>query len=171
TRRRDWWTLAVIGCGMALFFAGAEAPRVTSPDPMRGNLMAAGSGLCWALTLAGFRWQAGKGAGSLATVAGGNCLAALFCLPMALPVVSSTSTDWLVVGYLGIFQIGLAYLLLTRGVRGVPAMEASLLLMLEPALNPVWAWMLHGETPGLYSIAGAALIFAATLARVIIARR
>ncbi|MBK5292320.1 MAG: DMT family transporter, partial [Acidobacteriia bacterium] len=83
TRRRDWWTLAVIGCGMALFFAGAEAPRATAPDPMRGNLMAAGSGLCWALTLAGFRWLAGKGAGSLATVAGGNCLAALFCLPMA----------------------------------------------------------------------------------------
>ena len=173
-QRRDWWTLAVIGCGMALFFAGAEAPRITAPDPRGGNLLAAGAGLSWALTLGGLRWIAGKSGdqdGGLATVAGGNCLAALVCLPMALPVTASTSLDWLVVSYLGIFQIGLAYLLLTRGVRGVPALEVSLLIMLEPALNPVWTWLVHGEAPGCYSIGGGALILAATVWRGITARR
>ena len=45
------------------------------------------------------------------------------------------------------FQIGLAYGCLIEGLRGVPALEASLLLLLEPVLNPVWAWMVHGERP------------------------
>ena len=44
-------------------------------------------------------------------------------------------------------QIGLAYLLLTAAVRHVPAFEVSLLLLVEPALNPVWSWLVHGETP------------------------
>ena len=72
--------------------------------------------------------------------------------------------DWLVVLYLGAIQIGLAYVLLTRAMRRVPAMEASLLLLVEPALNPVWAAALHGEHPGGWSIAGGVLILAATSA-------
>ena len=51
------------------------------------------------------------------------------------------------IGYLGVFQIGLAYLLLSTGIRHLPALEASVLLLAEPALNPVWAWLVHGETP------------------------
>ena len=42
----------------------------------------------------------------------------------------------------------------------VRAFEASLLLLLEPVLNPIWAWMVHGERPGVWSIAGAAVILA-----------
>ena len=47
-------------------------------------------------------------------------------------------------------------------MRRVPAFEASLLLLLEPVLNPVWAWLVHGERPGAWSLAGGALILAAT---------
>jgi drug/metabolite transporter, DME family len=45
----------------------------------------------------------------------------------------------------------------------VPAFEASALLLLEPALNPVWAWMVHGERPGAWALAGGGLILAASL--------
>jgi drug/metabolite transporter (DMT)-like permease len=75
------------------------------------------------------------------------------------------AVDWAVVLYLGIFQIGAAYLLLSAGIRHVPALEASVLLLLEPALNPVWSWLVHGETPGAWSIAGGVLILGATLLR------
>ena len=50
--------------------------------------------------------------------------------------------------YLGVFQIALAYLCLTRAIQRVPAFEAATLLLLEPALNPVWAWLMLSENPG-----------------------
>jgi drug/metabolite transporter (DMT)-like permease len=84
---------------------------------------------------------------------------------MALPVLQSRPADWLIVGYLGVFQIGLAYVWLTIGVRRVPALEASLLLLLEPVLNAVWAWLVHGERPGPWSLAGCLVILLATSAR------
>jgi drug/metabolite transporter (DMT)-like permease len=101
----------------------------------------------------------------MATVAAGNALAFLIALPMALPITRSETADWVVIAYLGVFQVGLAYVFVTRGVRGVPAFEASLLLMVEPALNPVWAYLLHSERPGSFAIAGGVLILGATLIR------
>ena len=92
----------------------------------------------------------------------GNIFAALVCLPMALPVAGRRPTDWAVVAFLGVFQIGVAYLFLIRGLDRVSAFEASLLLLLEPVLNPIWAWLVHGERPGVWSIAGAAVILLAT---------
>jgi drug/metabolite transporter (DMT)-like permease len=73
--------------------------------------------------------------------------------------------DWAIIFYLGIFQIGLAYVCMTFGVRRLPALETSLLLLLEPVLNAVWAWMIHGERPGPWSLAGCAIILGATLLR------
>ncbi len=50
--------------------------------------------------------------------------------------------------YLGVFQIALAYLFVTSALRAIPALEASLILLIEPALNPLWAWVFQGERPG-----------------------
>ena len=63
----------------------------------------------------------------------------------------------------GIFQIGIAYALVTVGLRRVPALQASLLLLIETALNPVWTWALLGEVPTSYALAGGALIVAGTI--------
>jgi drug/metabolite transporter (DMT)-like permease len=79
--------------------------------------------------------------------------------------------DWVVVGYLGLFQIGLAYVAMTRGLRRSPAFEASLLLLLEPVLNSVWAWLVHAERPGQASLLGCTLILITSLATVFRARR
>jgi drug/metabolite transporter (DMT)-like permease len=167
-RGRDLAFMTPVALGMALFFVGAEAPAATAPDPARGNLLALLSGLTWALTLVGLRWMGNRAGGdgsAVPTVVAGNLIAFLACLPMALPVAHSTPGDWAAVGYLGVFQIGAAYLLLTAGIRHVPALEASVLLLLEPALNPVWAWLTQGETPGAWALAAGALILGATLLR------
>jgi len=37
------------------------------------------------------------------------------------------------------------------------------LLLVEPALSPIWAWLVHGERPGRWSLAGGALILGACL--------
>jgi DME family drug/metabolite transporter len=114
----------------------------------------------------------GEGTGTaLPTVVAGNVIAFLVCAPMALPVAGATTADWAAIGYLGVFQIGAAYVLLSAGIRRVPALEASLLLLLEPALNPVWSWLAHGETPGAWSVAGGALILGATTLRTVLEAR
>ena len=67
--------------------------------------------------------------------------------------------------HFGVLQIGVAYLCLTLGIRRVPAFTASLLLLVEPALNPVWAWLVHRERPGAWAVAGGLLIIGATTTR------
>jgi drug/metabolite transporter (DMT)-like permease len=81
---------------------------------------------------------------------------------MALPVASARAMDLLVIAYLGLFQIGLAYYCLTRAIRHVAAFETSTLLLAEPVLNPVWAWLIHGERPAAWALAGGAVILSAT---------
>jgi len=163
TQRLDVWVTLLLAAGMALFFVGTENPLATATNPALGNIYAALSGLAWALSLAGLRWQ---GQNNLAVVVAGNLLAFLFCLPGALPLPRATAADVSVILYLGVIQIGLAYWLLTRGVRQVKAFEASLLLMLEPVMNPVWTWLLHGERPSAWALAGGGVILGGTLLRV-----
>jgi drug/metabolite transporter (DMT)-like permease len=171
-RRSDVALLAAAGLGMALFVMGVQPPARTAPDPGRGNLLALASGVTWAATLAGLRWlsqrRAAAGQG-MATVAAGNLATCLFGLPAALPAVVSPA-DLAVVLYLGVFQIGLAYVFLTRGLTGVPALEGSLLLLAEPALNPLWALLVHQERPSAAALAGAALILTASLGHALLRR-
>ncbi len=71
--------------------------------------------------------------------------------------------NWAVVLYLGIFQIGAAYVCLVRAVRELRALEISLLLAIEPVASGVWAWLVHAEIPGAAALTGCALIFASVL--------
>ena len=154
---------------------GAPAPMAERLRETNGRIeIQPASGATYALMLVGLRWMGNRAGGegsAIPTVVAGNLIAFLACLPMSLPVVDAVSGDWVAVAYLGVFQIGAAYLLLTAGIRHVPALEASVLLLLEPALNPVWAWLVHGETPGPWSILGGVLILGATLARTFVDAR
>jgi drug/metabolite transporter, DME family len=182
-RRADLVSMAAIALGLVLLVTGLEPASATAPWPLRGNLLAALSGLTWALTIMGLRGLGRSGGSAAAPAAGalghgdsgaaggdalvaafwGNVLAAAAALPLSLPLPPSRATDWLVLAFLGLFQIALAYVLLSRGLGGVPALEASLLLLLEPVLNPLWAWLVHGERVGPRVLAGGAMILTATL--------
>ena len=160
--------MLAVGAGMAMFFLGTPQAVATAPNPRLGNWLGAGSGVGWALTLIGLRWMGkyqGAGNSAMAAVVGGNLAAFAIALPQALPVAHFGAADAAVILYLGVFQIGLAYWCLATGIRHVPAFEATALLLVEPALNPVWAWMVHGERPGAWPIAGGAVILAATAAK------
>jgi drug/metabolite transporter, DME family len=163
-RREDLWFMLAVGSGLALFFVGVEQPLASAPDPNRGNVLALGSGLGWALAVCGLRWlTAADGRGSpQAAVVCGNLGAFLVTLPMALPIGAHALGDWALIGYLGIFQIALAYIFVTNAIRHIPALEASVILLLEPVLNPVWAWLVQGETPGAWALLGGAIILGAT---------
>ena len=163
-RPRDLFYLVVLGGSLGLFFIDAPASSQSAPQPLLGNTLALLSGVFWAATALGLRWMARPGSGGApveTAVACGNLVAFLACLPGLLPLHAS-GTDVAIVLYLGAFQIAAAYFFLTRGLSTVPVLEASLLLLLEPVLNPVWAWLVHGERPGPWSLVGGAVILIAT---------
>jgi DME family drug/metabolite transporter len=176
--RRDFAFMLAVAAGLGLLFADFGAGSATAPRPRLGNLLAGFSGLTWAFSLVGLRRlerrregdrvSPSSGTAAIALV-WGNLLAALFAFPVA--VTSSWSSggallhDGSIVLYLGVFQIGLAYVALTRAIAEVPALEASLLLLLEPVLNPIWAWLIHGERPGALALAGGGVILLATLVK------
>jgi len=172
-RRADLYYIVAVAAGLVLFFAGRDTVAATATDPPRGNLLALASGVTYALMLVGMRWhgrEGGQGSG-IAIPALGNLIAFAAALPMALPVESFTARDAIVILYLGVAQIGLAYWCLTRAIRQVPAFEATTTLQLEPAMSPVWSWLAHGERPTPWALAGGVLIVSATLANTWFGRR
>jgi drug/metabolite transporter (DMT)-like permease len=64
--------------------------------------------------------------------------------------------------YLGTCQIALAYVCLSKAMRHVPAFEASVIILVEPALNPLWTWLVMGETPASLALLGGAILLVAT---------
>lgn len=166
--RRDVLFMMVLAAGLALFFVDSPSAVATAPNPMLGNILSVISGVGWAGTVIGLRWLGrteGTDSAAAATVAG-NLIAFVICLPFAIgPATDSVPGDWMWILYLGVIQIGLAYVFITRAMPHLRALEVSLLLYVEPALNPIWSWMAHGETVGALSIIGGLIILGATAFR------
>jgi DME family drug/metabolite transporter len=165
--RRDLLLMLPIGLGLGLFLFGEQHPGITAPNPAAGNLIAVLSGQSFALAVIGFRWlgRAGSLAGATPLTAAcmGNFLACAATLPLIFPLRHHSAGDWGILLYLGVFQIGLAYYFVAQAIEKLSALEASVLLLLEPALNPVWSWLVHGEEPGLTAVVGGVLVLGATL--------
>jgi drug/metabolite transporter (DMT)-like permease len=165
--RRDVGYALGMTVGLAICFLGQPAASQTAPDPSLGNLLGFAAGLAWAGVLVGLRYAARHGDedAAISAVLLGNAIAALAVLPFAYPFPSVDALAWANLIYLGVVQIGLAYLCLTRALGHVPALEASLLLLLEPVLNPFWTWVIRGEDPGAWAMVGGACILGASAMR------
>jgi DME family drug/metabolite transporter len=171
-RARDGAVLAVLAIGASLFFLAEDRASATAPDPALGNLLAAGSSLSWAGTVLGLRALGRRGGHRAANAAAlGNGLAFAAAAPFFGAIGNAGAADWLALVYLGVVQVGLAYALLTKAVQRVPALDASLLLMVEPALNPVFAYLVHGERPASLALVGGAIVVAALLVKTVLDSR
>ncbi len=173
-RRRDLPFLGAIALGLALVFWGSRDPLATAPRPLLGNAVALASGLAYALMMIGMRRlslaEPGRDRTLPATVLG-NALAFALCAPLfSDPVAHATAGDVAAILYLGVIQIGLAYWLFVKGLRHLQALEVSLLVLLEPVLNPLWTWWLHDERPGALALAGGAVLLAAIGLRTLLDR-
>ncbi len=161
---------AVLGClgGMALCLLDD-----TAGITWQGNALGAISGVFFAIAVLLMRRDAQAGSASAqASITLGNLLAAVFGLSLAggdlihgLTLQSGGGLLWL-----GLMQMGAAYLLFLRGLRTVTASTASLLSLLEPAVSPIWVWLGTGERPGLATMAGGALMLGSLAARAALQR-
>jgi len=171
TTRLDYATVAVAFGGMALFFVGK-----LETDALAGNLLALGSGVMLAVMFTLLRAPSCTVEMRPQSMFLGNVIlvVGLFAVNVFRPgsgVFTPGLQDILGLAVLGVVQIGFAYLLFGFGVAHVQALEASLIGMLEPVLNPVWVFLFLGETPGWWAVLGGAIIVAAVSVRTWISER
>jgi len=167
--RREVRLMGLLALGLVLVVTSGDTGSVTAPNPGLGNLLASIAGVTWAFTILGLR-ALGERDGDRVdsdrtglSVVLGNALAAGFCLPLVGSVSGLSVQDGFAILFLGAVQIGLAYFLLTRAVPHVPALESSLLLLVEPALSALWAWSLLGEAPATLALVGGSVIILGTV--------
>jgi drug/metabolite transporter (DMT)-like permease len=156
TGRRDVARVAMVGVGMVLFFLD----RLT-PAGMLGNLAAIGSGFCFGwLTLILRRHPRHAGVETLFL---GSVITAAAGAPF-LRAPWPSGREWALLGILGVVQMTVPYLIYTWAVRRVRAVEAILLSVVEPLLNPVWVLLAVGERPGPWALVGGAVILVSLVA-------
>ncbi len=153
--RADWLAMLVIFTGLGLFFGDS-----LSLANLAGTLLAALSGIFLGLMTVGLRAQ--KDGDPEVSFLLANLLSAVlgFYFVWQEPW---TPAGWAALAYLGIFQVGLSFVLYSIAIRVIPALEATLLGTLEPILNPVWVFLFIGERPGPMALVGALVVLAGVI--------
>jgi drug/metabolite transporter (DMT)-like permease len=153
--------LCAVGVGVML--AGADAPAGAWLD--RGTVFGLLSGVLFGgliLTLETIDRKR-PGVDPVKIVFVNNAGTALLLIPMVLasgaPMIPVTALAWVLL--VGVVQLAMPYWLFQNGLRRVPAVEASLLIVLEPVLNPIWVWLAVGERPEQSTLVGGAFILLA----------
>ena len=151
--RLDVLTCALVFFGVGLFFVdGLRAGHLA------GDLIAVLSGVCYAGV---FMMNTAKGADAVSSCFLGQLAAGLLFTPLCLRETDFSAPVLATVLVLGIFQVGLAYLLLSVGIRRTGAVAASLITGLEPIMNPIWVALFYGERISGLAILGAVIVIGA----------
>jgi len=165
---RDLITIVFCIAGMAMFFVG----KLEIADYW-GNIAALTSGILLGLYIMLLRHPRAAGTNSVIAVIYGNFLLAILTLPSAIGVFGTISLrDLALVTVLGVFQIGLSYILFIKGVTtGTRPLDASIIGFFEPILNPVWVYLFYGEQPSSWAIFGGLVIVATVAAHTLVQYR
>jgi len=158
-RRKDLVTILICISGMALFFMG----RLEIGN-IYGNLIAILTGICFAMFTLFIKWKKSLGnENTIISIIYGNILVGLICFPLISNDLVISSTQFYVLLYMGVVQIGVSYFIFNIGIKYVSATEAMIIGMLEAIFNPVWVFFGVGEVPASTALIGAAIIFAAII--------
>lgn len=153
----DWITIAVVIFGMFLFFLDK-----LQPGNLFGNIVAILSGVAFALYIIFMRKQ--KDESPIESTLLGNILTAIIGLPFMLNS-SPTGSSWIGIILLGTVQLGLSYILYSIAIKEVTALEAILIPIIEPILNPIWVFLAMGEAPGKWAFIGGVIILTSVTLR------
>ncbi|MBT9136252.1 MAG: hypothetical protein DDT34_01326 [Firmicutes bacterium] len=157
TTRYDWLIVSTTIGGIALFFM-----EQIGPSGLLGNILAILSGISFACFTVLMRMQ--KDGSPLESVFLGNVFTAIIGLPFLI-VNLPQSADWPPLLILGVVQLGIPYILYSLAIKHVSALDAILVPVLEPLLNPFWVFLWIGETPGVWALLGALVVLSSVTAR------
>jgi drug/metabolite transporter (DMT)-like permease len=148
--RTDWASMFVIFLGLLLFFGDK-----LSADGFYGNILAVLSGVTSAVMVVSFRAQ--KDGAPAESILIASLVVGVFGFPFVLKE-TWTIANWTIIAFLGIFQIGLAFVFFTQAIKHIPALEANLVGTLEPVLNPLWVFLFLGEGMGAFALIGGLVV-------------
>jgi len=152
--RADWLTIVAVFAGMGLFLY--DGLRL---HDLAGIVISIASGVCFAAMIVMLRKQ--KEGSPIESVILGNALGFLVGLPWIWTAPRLAPGGLVALLLLGTVQLGVAYLLYVRAIKHVTALEAVLIPVIEPILNPIWVMLVIGEKPTGLALAGGALVVGA----------
>jgi drug/metabolite transporter (DMT)-like permease len=162
-RRLDWLLIGIAFAGIALFFCDGLSLAGTW-----GVIAALVSGASYGWLTMLMRRE--KSASPEAAVFIGNLMTVIVAAPAMWPTVNlGHNWPWLIA--LGVIQLAIPYLLYAKAIRHVRALDASIISMIEPILNPIWVMFAVGERPARWSIVGGCIVLGTSLLRSILASR
>lgn len=153
----DLLALLGVGFGMFIFFS-----RELSSGHLLGDLLGLLSGLCFAGV---FFANKLPNANPVDSVYLGNLLT-FFLLPLVFFDQSVYTLDykgWIMLIIMGVFQLGLAYLLFSIGITKISATSANIIATIEPVLNPVWVFLFIHEVPNPIALLGGVIVLATVI--------
>lgn len=154
--RRGTGAVLIGTLGIALIVCGGWVG-----EEMGVVLLGLGSGITYAGVILGLGLLRDVSPVWLTTVNHLFAAGVLFPFVVTMPPPTAGQVAWLML--FGTLQMGLPYLLMARSLRSISPQEAATLSLLEPLLNPVWAYLVapEKETPTLYTLAGGLCILGA----------
>ena len=163
TKPLDWLLIFVALCGVALFFV-----EQLSFEGISGIIAALASGMSFAWLTVFMRRQRSESPEAIVLL--GNLLTSLFALPWMFPVASIQRNGvWILL--LGVLQLAIPYLLYSRAIKHIRALDAAIISIIEPILNPVWVMLIRSEHASFWSIIGGAIVLTTSLLRSFLASR
>ena len=154
-RKEDLAVVLVVLAGIALFFFDKLGPSTAA-----GNCVAILAGMFMAGMFMGVeRLQPEE---RFSAIVIGQAFAFLVGLPAVIltkPVMNATTVSSILI--LGVFQLGLSYVLYVKASETCPALACCLLSAAEPLLNPIWVMIFDGEKPGIFALIGGIIVITA----------
>lgn len=151
-KKNDMYVVIATLIGIALFFFDQ-----LKPGYILGNFVAIAAGMF----MAGMFMAVGnlEGDARFSAIFIGQMFTFLVGLPFIIttkPEFTLTATLSIII--LGVFQLGISYILYVHASKYCPPLACCLLGALEPLLNPVWVFLFDGERPGIFALVGAVIV-------------
>ncbi len=163
TKPLDWLLILVALCGVALFFVDQ-----LSFAGLSGVIAALASGMSFAWLTVFMRRHRNESPESILLL--GNILTLLFASPWMFPFANLERNGiWILL--LGVLQLAIPYLLYSQAIKHIRALDAAIISIIEPILNPIWVILVKGEHASRWSIIGGAIVLTTSLFRSFLASR
>ncbi len=150
-KRGNLVTLLLGMLGIAIIFSGS-----TAGQDLQGVTAAIFSGFLFSIYMVNLRYL--KEFNPLILTFINNMVCALTLFPLVGFHLALSSGQFLALGIMGVIQLGIPYFLFSKGLESISLQEASLIVLIEPVLNPIWVVWGVGEVPSTATLIGAGVI-------------
>jgi drug/metabolite transporter (DMT)-like permease len=149
--RSNLLTLLFGMVGVTIIFYGSRGQQ-----DLQGVTVALFSGIVFSIYMVNLRFL--KGINPLALTFVNNLVCSLALLPLTVSQLALSMDQLLALAAMGVVQLGIPYFLFSKGLESIPLQEASLIVLVEPVLNPVWVVLIVGEVPSVTTLVGGGII-------------